>query len=260
MLKLFTGLFPLFLVLFSSYGIACYSKQEVSYVFGGTVINSKKVIVPNARIVARIIEEDPNQAAKKFVTYTGARGKWQLKIPPAKTIKIKVFSNGYKALEKNIVIKEWLATKRKINFILFQDLEDICWGSLNYLQLYVNPLHQKNIEKYIQTGKMKKADRYLENVIKPIKRPYAYNFAGYIAFVHAKLEESKKYFTLGGSKLWFNLMGKSALKKKNYPQALLYYLQGVTEVNKARSLLLLAKKFDQLGHVIRQALPNMIHF
>lgn len=224
----------------------------------GRILDKKGRKIKYARVVATMIPSQGNNAfqdtkknknlsKKRYVTYSNQFGNWQLEIPHAESIFIKVFSNIYKTVQKILTFDKTKIKSTQITFRLDDGLIEILWGSFEFFQLYVPPLHQKNLETLITDNPGQAVDDYINSRIKSSMRNQAHAFAGYILFQNSKYPESKKQFESAGSKLWFNLMGNLRKNGDQYQESLFYYLKGTTTKERADGLFYLANKFAEQG-------------
>jgi tetratricopeptide (TPR) repeat protein len=190
---------------------------------------------------------DPSGSGPGHVVYSNRNGEWDLDIPKCDSFRLFVYANAYETVQKRLVFDEWFKDPSKLVFILTESLSHVLWGSFEHIQLYVQPIHQKNIEFAIEVGGMAAVDEYLSSRMESKERRHGLLFAGYLFFENSKHEKSKTCFEKAGSTLWFNLMGDFLLKEKRYKEALKYYIKGETTKNRAYNLLRLARTFEKQG-------------
>lgn len=235
-----------------------HSQQETPLTLKGRIGDQSGYGIKNARIAVTIMSMKKNDnetmnnktegsSKHMYVTYSGNLGKWKIDVPDCKTLMINVSANGYGPAERIISITPGNSEPESVNFGLKETLANIIYGSIEHLQLYVYPPHQRRLEALISTGNIEAAATFIEKKIKPEIRKYAYAFAGFLMFEYSHYDEAKTYFEKADSKLWFNLMGHRQLKQNQYNQASIYLAKGVTTKQKADDLYLLGKTFEKSG-------------
>lgn len=238
-------------------GMLC-SQGDTALTLTGKIADQAGTGLKNARVAVTVMSLEKNggktaldkscdSLKPMYAAYSGMSGKWKIDVPDCKTFMINVSANGYDPAERIISITPGNTKPGDVNFGLKETLGNIIYGSIEHLQLYVYPLHQRRLEALISTGNIDPAAAFIENKIKDDIRKYAYAFAGYLMFDYAHYDEAKTFFERAGSKLWFNLMGHRQLKQAHYNKALTYLSQGVATKKKADDLYLLAKTFEKSG-------------
>jgi len=238
-----------FIVLFFMLSISNYSKTPKSVEITGFVYDTSINYIKNARIeITNSSGEETKSEKGYFVTYTDDKGGWKLVVPFYKKILIKVYSNGF-ITEKSIIDMEIERSLNNLKTIvrtqMKKGLKHIEWGGFEHHLLYVRSSFQKTIEYLLTSGDRKIVEDYINKTIKEISRKDAYVFAGFSRFLRGDLTNSKEYFDKGGSKIWFNLMGRKHFINNEYEKCLNYYLKGVTTRTRAYDLLKLAERFNE---------------
>jgi hypothetical protein len=191
----------------------------------GVVLDRSGRRIGFARIVVTPLTDasaDPKNANKadRRVVCSNSMGNWRVGLPDYSHFVFKAYSNGYETLEKQISLVAGVRSNTGIELILNQGLAHILWGSMEHIQLYVPPLHQKNIEHRIRSGYLKSLENYIRSNIGSDGKKHVCLLAGHLLFENHRPKESKLYFERAGSGLWFNLMGNDKMKKGRYGEAL----------------------------------------
>ena len=128
------------------------------------------------------------------VVYSNSKGSWQIGLPDCSSFVVQAYSNAYETVEKHFRFETRANNHPRIELILSQGLSHILWGSIEHIQLYIHPLHQKNIEHRVRAGYLKSLENYIRSNIEPDEKKHVWLFAGYLLFENARPKISKIYF------------------------------------------------------------------
>jgi hypothetical protein len=248
--------FRIFLFLIFSVNLVGYSSGllpgvEDNQVIRGMVLNKANRGVRFARVV--LVPSTPMEAGNegdmnpdtRYVTYTDKRGEWKIEIPAWESFEIRVYANAFKPGKK--YFGKGIEIPDRIIQTVKEGLSHIQWGSFEHAQLYVKPVHQRNLESLVRRKNLVSLDKYLLTRFEPEQRKQALIFSGFLLFDHSLPEASKSHFERAGSGLWFNLKADQDLKMGRYPEALRYYLKGETTRDRAGNLMRIASELEKCG-------------
>jgi len=183
---------------------------------------------------------------KMAVTYSTDKGSYKLTVPTDVSLVIHLSGSSLSPTEFKFNTGDGSNATIEKNFTMTEGIDTLDIGSFDHVQLYLSQIQKQSIEDSIINGKTAELNDLIPHLfIDPRQKSWAHLFAGHLLYALGKDKEAVHQFAQSGTNWHGNLRGDEACQSGRYEEALSWYSQSESRLNRAIQLKEMARHFNR---------------